>query len=202
MPLTGYMRTTDPGRISSISGYLGDKTRRKKIRPITHSSNDAEISMYVMDCGWHNLSKKTGGVVVPVFLKELVRGVGWGDLGMAKCCPLCWRILEPPVGMVLPEPDIQVFELGAANKSTKKTASHRRKVSIGVSDKPTSYVKSQQILSFLKPIGSADIYEIMAAIEVSRATAIKYMNFLIKNKKVTAERSLGGKGNRTQYKAP
>lgn len=202
MPLAGYMKTNDPGRISSISDYPGDRTRRKKIKPIEYTSNDSAISMYVMDCDSHGSPEKPGGVIVDVMLKTLVPGVGWKDLGLAKCCPLCWRVIKPPKDVVLPEPDLQLIEL--AGPPLKRVSLPRRHIRTKDTDKPISYIKSQQILKFLRPLASADIYEIMGPVGLSRSTTIKYLNQLIKLKKVVAERSLGGRGNRTVYtwKAP
>lgn len=101
MPLEGYLGTLDPGRISSVCTVPGDKTRRKKIKPNTRGTEaSTQLSMYVRDCETH----EPRGAVVPVELFNYDQGVGWKSVGVAKCCPLCWRILVAPEGVELPDP--------------------------------------------------------------------------------------------------
>lgn len=99
MGLNGYLKTSDPGRISSVSPS-NDKTRRKQILPLVRGGSKLSSRLYVRDCSDHSL----GGGAVPIELFDYKPGGGWKSLGMAKVCVLCWLILTPPVEVSLPDP--------------------------------------------------------------------------------------------------
>jgi len=197
MPLVGYLKTKEPGRISSITNLDGDLERRKKIRQIPNQMKEPSISMYVLDCYTH----EPGGSVVPVILKELTPGRGWQEIGVAKCCPLCWRIIQPPVGVDLPvaidQPVLSasITDTGTITISQLKRKAPRKPILDG-------FEVQKNILAYLKPIGEADVYEIMGLLGCSRQTALKHLSRLIKQKKVIKSVEGGGGGHRSMYSLP
>jgi len=194
MPLVGYLKSSEPGRISSITNRDGDKTRRKKIYPIVEGMPDPVYAMYVLDCFTH----EPGGVVVPVVLKLLAPTGGWDELGVAKCCPLCWRILQPPVGVDLPEAVDQPFweQLTTGYKPKVKPVSSVRKTERITR---TGYQIQQEILGFLEPLAGESVYEIMALLGCSRQTALKHLDRLVKQGKLVKDQSEGGGGHKSIY---
>jgi len=195
MPLTGYMKTKEPGRISSITTVDGDKARRKQIRPMEPGMKDPVYAMYVADCSVH----EHGGVVVPVMLKRLVQGWGWEELGVAKCCPLCWRIITPPVGIDLP-PAVERLAVESASPANGTAAqnSETSKAAPGKKGPPRGFEIQKMITSYLEGVMAADVYEIMALLECSRPTALRHLNRMIRTKKLEKEIG-GGGGNKTMY---
>jgi len=96
VPLNGYMKTSDPGRISTITVAGGVKgfTRHKKLFPTKYDSKQGRTFMYVRDCEEHDVQQAPGGVI-PVELFTYVDGKQQSQ-GIAKCCVFCWLILVPP----------------------------------------------------------------------------------------------------------
>jgi len=122
MPLSGYMKTLDPGRISSVS-ITGFKERRKKLLPTKYDSDQGRTTMYVRDCVTHDAEGARGGLVpVELFTNS---GGAWVSQGIAKCCVLCWLIVIPPSDdfpspQPLPVGDAAVRERGKGRGSDKK----------------------------------------------------------------------------------
>ena len=145
MPLVGFMSRADPGRISTITSLPGDMDRRKRLlpiptqMPILHDDNkELQLRTYVRDC----LSHDPMGAVVPVVLKRHDGPNGWEELGVSRCCPLCWLILLPPDGIDLPIPMPQ--PLGGGKHKKRKTANRTRRTGIKpVVAKPIHPVRAQ-----------------------------------------------------------
>lgn len=194
MPLYGYLKSSEPGRISSLTDREGDKNHRKKIKAMPEGLADPVYALYVLDCFQH----EPGGVVVPVVLKLLAPQGGWDELGVAKCCPLCWRILQPPVGIDLPEAVDQPYweALTTGYKPKVVPTSSVRKVA---KTTRSGYQIQQTIMGYFDGPGVADVYEIMALLNCSRSTALKHLDRLIKQKKIHKDPSLGGGGHRSHY---
>jgi hypothetical protein len=198
MPLIAYMKNSDPGRISTITGAEGDRTKRKKIYPIDKDRPDVYVTMYVMDC----LSHEAGGVAVPVVLKRFLPGGTWEELGVAKCCPLCWKVLKPPVGIELPvvaDPNV------AANKYGKvkvKTAGKHHKTT-GKKDGSIAAGRIQQVTRLLDRLGVVTVADVMQELGLQRSNSYKYLEMMVKVRRAIKEPGGRGKGDQNSYrKAP
>lgn len=195
MPLVGYLKTSDGGRISSITNLDGDKKRRKKIYAPVRATKDMYLTLYVYDCSSH----EPRGAVVPVQLKRY-EGEEWISLGVASCCPLCWRILVPPVGVELPEPqtlDLSELqdEFGFVKKGKKTEVKRRRK-----KNQPTQAYDYQQKILELAKRGEITVQDGMLALKLTRTATLRYFTQLVKARRLVKTASVGGKGVRSRYK--
>lgn len=203
MPLVAYMSTADPGRIATISSLPGpDKRRRKKLLPILieplYASESMYVRIYVLDCASH----EPRGAVVPVELKRLASGVGWEDLGKARCCPLCWRILVAPVGVELPEPLPQpkMKPISAKQKASlqKGRTSQKRIRELGFSS-------AKELILMLATDGPFTIQEAVEITKISKTATVRHLkDLLVEGKIIIAKRGSAGRGNSTVFeiKAP
>lgn len=186
MPIVGYLKTSDPGRISTLTNADGDPKRRKKLEPIRLVSNDMYLRLYVLDCSSHT----PRGAVVPVILKQYKPGTGWEELGKAICCPLCWRIIIPPVGANLPEAQplvVREVERRTAKKVTR------------IQGTPLATQRIDQItqLAAKGPISSHDV---AGFVGINRPTAVRLLQIMVKMGRLEIEPSYGGRGRKTIYK--
>jgi hypothetical protein len=198
MPLRGYLKTSDRGRISSISAIDHDPTRRKKILPISKHSENMYVQIYVLDCSTH----ETGGPVVPVVLMQLKQGLGWEELGTAKCCPLCWAVLQPPPGISLPVAKLPQEPKKTSEKqraALKKGRSGRR----GGATPETLRILDDLINLFTGDPGDWYVEDIMDHMKVPRSTARHYLLMLEKQGEIQILTPTRGRGMKTVYrKAP
>jgi len=198
MPLIGYMKTSDPGRVSSITNLEGNKQRRKKIEPIAVFSNSMYMTMYVVDC----LSHEPPGSVVPVLLRRYVNGQGWEDIGVAKCCPICWTVIQSPVEEDLPAALPLLVEKktgrdGGSRVRVKKLKPRTEKTS------SVTFAQSAKIMGLVEKTGSTTVQDVMELLDLSRATCLKLLSWLVKQGKLVKQQSVGGRGARSIYeKAP
>lgn len=185
MALEGYLKISEPGRISSVGSTL---THRKKI---LQSVDESVINLYVVDCESH----KKPSPVVSIMLRKKVNGL-WQELGIAKVCPLCWIIITPPEGVELPPPRKQIFtgnhsrilaKLGVEEKPKKKTRKQR----------PVSTVP-QRILNYVAA-EDATVYDIMELLDITRSPARRHLERLVSEGKLVAEREGPGRDHVTTY---
>lgn len=199
MPLVGFLQTNDPGRISSITNVQGDLTRRKKIIPIPVHVSNIFTEMYVVDC----VSHEPMGSVVPVEIME--RGpVGWDLVGVAKCCPLCWAILVPPVGVDFPE----AKPLEIPEKDSKYDGVRSRLLTSTRKGRGTEHsaaVKYNAVNKLLRERGSVTIQDVMQLLSLTRTGAKYYLEKALSRGIATKTVSSGGPSHKTVYshrKAP
>lgn len=196
MPLIAFMKTTDPGRISSITSS-GDKLRRKKIIPIPVDISGLYTELYVIDCIWHRSPGKDRGVVVPVELR-VNRNNEWVSLGDARCCPLCWTIIEPPEGVELPPPQRAVVE----DKVDRYDGMQRRlnKTKKGRGTEIEAARKFNEVRTLLQQERSVTVKEVMLLLDLSRTAAKYYLEKAVKRGVATSiVQGLGGPNNQTLY---
>lgn len=196
MPVVGYLKNSDHGRISTVTNKDGDLSRRKKIQPIAVFSADIHSTLYVVDCVNH----EPMGAVIPVILKKFVSGVGWVEIGVAKCCPLCWRILVRPVDSDLPEPsEIQIERKDTDNGGSRLRVSHRSKKHT-ISQTPVTFTYQQKIMALAAKRDSITVQDVMQLLGFSRTFCLKNLNWMVKSKKLIKIQAFGGRGNRSLYK--
>jgi hypothetical protein len=197
MPLFGYMKTSDPGRIASINNVAEDKSRRKRIITLEGTSKELYVQIMVRDCETHD----PPGAVVPVELFEYVPGGAWRSLGTAQCCPLCWRIIRPPKGSFLPKPKKQVL---AKPSSPKQKAVLRRtrttRTKEGVDPR---FERRQKLLKWAEHGKDFDTQDVMTVLGISRPTAIQMLALLVRGNFLVVTHQGNGRGDRTTHrKAP
>lgn len=191
MPLRGYMKTTDPGRISSITN-VEDKSRRKRIVPLPVKTKEMYIRMYVADCETHD----PPGTVAPVELFAHRDGVGWVSLGIAKCCPLCWLIIQPPPDTDLPPP--RPVEYGDPNSAfaqgrRKKPSRKDKKL------REDPYSKYFEVVSILRKAGTLTTAEVMSTLGLRRTAARRYLEQAVERKVAVKTVGAGGPAGKTVY---
>jgi hypothetical protein len=193
MPLHGYLKTSSPGRISTITNYNGDKTRSKKLYTLDSSLSSR---IYIADCVTHD---PVGGVV-PVIIVEFQPGTGWTELGTAKCCPLCWMILVPPVDD-FPDPVLQLSPDPAPRKGAKprRKTVHVQEDGSSITSRQLNHQKLMDLID--NHPGEFSIYDVIEAVGCSKATALNLIKPMIARKKIiVTSRSTGGRGQMTLYK--
>lgn len=196
MPLVGYLGTTkNVGRISTITSLDGDQNRKKKI---TSARRVGYVSLMVRDC----LTHEPRGAVVPVELKEYQAGTGWVEIGIARCCPLCWRILVAPDGATLPVVKVQGEPKGPSDKQLDALSQARQKRGHG--QRKTKRSPLWELLENMITSGEPfTAYDIMELSSKSRTAVRSVIKQLIKQKKLeVVESDSPGISDRTQYRAP
>ena len=202
MPLTGYLSTTDPGRISTICRLEGRelKSYRKKLfllEPTTvQAGNELYVRVYVRDCPEHD----RGGASVPVVLKSLRQGGGFKVEGTAKCCPLCWRILTKPSADFpdpMPEAAMKVLsarQLAALRKGRQSEKRSRR----AMEDSP--------VVSKLKDMfGNGDSFNIREAMDntgLTRTATLHHLRKMVESGDIVEEKGSAGHGNPSLWHEP
>lgn len=198
MPLVGYLKTSDPNRISTISANDERTSMRKKLllpgdtQPV---GMDVYTRTYVADCSEH-----IGGVSVPVLLKRYDPEKKWKAIGTARCCPLCWKILvgvdgtkEPPTQKQYPNGEpISQRRAAAIEKTEKKKARKSRNLA-------TSF-NMARLLLWAEELGDwFDIYQVMEKFGVTRTKAHTMLDLAVKvdSLEVIVRR---GKAQRTTYR--
>lgn len=200
LPLSGFLKTSDPGRISTIS-ITGDKTRKKKLVPTKYDSNHAQQTMYVRDCIEHDLSGELRGVV-PVQLFRFKEGQGWQEVGIAKCCTLCWKIIVPPTDdfpRALPLPVGKAREQDETRATLKTNRKTAKKVASKRNREESERVK--RLLDLISQGEDWDVYELADHFKVSRQTMLKSLKMLEDTGTIVADRKGPGKGNKTYWRS-
>lgn len=187
---------TDLSRISSITTYERDRTRGRKIRRPSGKSRFSS-QLFVNDCITHD----PGGVVAPVELKRFEDGE-WVSLGIAKCCPLCWMILQPPAGASIPEPisDGILAGLGRSrnSKGSKTLRPKRTHTEIGSIGTPAQNVLN---LFLVNPDREFTVTDLIQESGHARATVLKSLKLWITQKKIIITHvGSTGRGNPSKYK--
>ena len=196
MPLHGYLKSLDKGRISTITNLNGDKSRRKKLLP-ARKDDRLSSQLFVNDCVTHD----PRGGVVPVILVDREPGKGWVEIGVAKCCPLCWMIIEPPDGVELPDPtprrppvaDSEELLTSSGSKSAQGRASTKQP-----KNGTTLYLRAQEWVS--KQDSPFDAYQMAEALDVTRRQMIPVIHLLLSGYLTVVKDSHGGRGVRKLYK--
>lgn len=102
--ITAFMKRLDPGRISTIVISPTNVERHEQLRrKLAPAPKGGSAQLFVDDCRSHTLGVDAS---IPVVLMQpgRVGAPGWKELGVARCCPLCWMILQTPEGVELPDP--------------------------------------------------------------------------------------------------
>lgn len=197
MPLTGYMKNLDPGRISSITTLDGDKSRRKKIEVNERGGDSVYVNIYVRDCSTH----KPRGAVVPVLLKSYDQYSGWVELGIARCCPLCWKVLVPPPDIELPRPLRQPEPKPISDKQRQALSKGRKKKSEGKSSHRSPLW--QIIQNLVDGLNEFSVDEVMDLSGKSRTASRSVLKKMVAQGKIVIVNPGGsGIGDKTQYQAP
>lgn len=186
MPLVGYLSTSkDPGRISTLTNLPGlDKDRRKKIV----ASRRSDRQMYVRDC----ISHDPPGTVAGVMLMRFIPGTGWIELGVAKCCPLCWRILVPPSNVDLPSPrPLPVVKV--ATQKQRRALSRGRNTKQGRIINPTKQ-RLQDLFSTGEAFGTREVMEVTG---LSRTRTRNLLMELVQEGSIEVGEVGGGFGKQT-----
>lgn len=194
MGLVGYLMTSDPGRISSITGYDGDRRRRKKIIPLK-TSKEMYVIMHVMDCLVH----EPGGVVVRVTLKQHEPPNNWKIVGEVKCCPLCWKILwKSPEASHLPDSQ-PALPVGSTDEygQLKKVKTTRTKKPRTVDRGHEAYLA---ITSLANTKTTFSVYDVMEVLKIGRTPSLRHLNNVLHSKKIVKLANITGRGSRTFYK--
>ncbi len=90
MPLKAFVKTNDPGTISSLK--IGNN-RRRLVKPTPKQKWVGQNTIYVNPCQDHG----PGHPVVPVDIYAFDKEVEGGRfLARVSCCPMCWKILKDP----------------------------------------------------------------------------------------------------------
>jgi len=194
MPLDGYLKH-DRSRISSISP--GSVERRKRIKPVQRATKSMYVTLYVMDCVSHTSPSPS----IPVMLKAYKHGVGWEDLGVAQCCPLCWVILKPPVDVVIPKPSrLPKPKPVATPKQRSSLASHRAKGRPpGPTKKTVVHVEKIKELIDLDHLSAS---EVAAQLGMVRSRARQLLEQLVTSGYAVADRGDGPPRQVYYTKAP
>lgn len=194
MPLQGFLRTSDPSHISSITA--GTKIKRKKLIVPQSLSKSSEIETILRDCQDHSSPHPT----IPVELMQLKDGVGFESVGIAKCCPLCWYILEFPVGFNPPRQE---------QKPSKKPVSSQQKVALRngrrrartqhqTGPRSSTQMKFERILGMVE-VETITAYDVMDALHISRTMARKLLETMVDSGTIIAERAGVGRGKQVYY---
>jgi biotin operon repressor len=203
MPLVGYLSTNDPGRISSICRLEGKelKAYRRKIRELNRPNPTASLKemymyMYVRDC----LEHARGGVVAPVVLKRY-NGAGFEVIGTAKCCPLCWVIIEKP----FPDfPDPKIQEEPIVQTMSQKEALRKGRRAQKAARKPwiDNSSRVQELLDLFATGEEFTTAEVMSQMGLSRTAVLRYLERLMDLGKVVREGGSRGRGDPTMWHGP
>lgn len=192
MPLVAFMKQKDRNRISTITPNLEDRSQSRKLMVPAYSS-DVYDHLYVVDCKSH-----IGGVTVPVELRDFVTGTGWVVRGIARCCPICWRVIVGVDGGREPVVAEQVFgDAEVVPPTPKKAPKQTKPQPVQVVDNSSFNFKT--VLAWAGENGGHfDTYGVMEKFSVGRATAIALLTKMIKFKLLT--KTVGaGRGSRTIY---
>jgi len=194
MPLSGYLKTSDPGRISTIA-IAGSKERRKKILPTRYNSKTAAETVYMRDCVTHGSPESMGGTVpVEMFRNE---GKEWISLGIARCCVLCWLVIVPPTND-FPEPQPLPVGKGAAADG----GSPRRR---GPDKQPRTRAESKTMQSAAKdlkgwldadPSMPMSVAELMAGTGLPRASMNRLLDKMVEKGYLVREEEESASGRK------
>jgi hypothetical protein len=196
LPLNGYLRTSAPKEISTITVVPkggGDELRKKRIRRLDGLTKEAQLSIYAYPCESHD---PPGGLVpVTLFYWAPLKN-NWEELGEAKCCILCYEVVLPPAAG-LPRPVVQMKL--PEDEPVRKPEREKKADS---PQKPKKKVRVQylgkQIVDFVEEVGSVDSYAIVEKFGVSRSTAVNTLGILVRLGRLSATPGIG-RGNRTTY---
>lgn len=197
MPLTAFMKTSDPNRVSTITPDLNDISRRRKLYlPLRAVGKDVYEKIFVADCQTH-----VGGVSIPVHILRKV-GDEWIDQGIGKCCPLCWRMVVGPDGEI--DPPVKPLTGLDVDPIMKRPKKERRAATTKAQKTTTSVGTNfnvKLISLWAKTMGEFDTYQVMEHFNVSRSVAVAVLKIAVKLHQL--EETVGaGRGNRTIYRLP
>lgn len=195
MPLQGYLKTSEPSRISSIS--TGTREKRKQIIAPSSGGEQVYVIMRVTDCLDHSSPHPT----VPVELMERHEGGRWDSKGVARCCPLCWKILEFPQGFN-PEIIPQVLSKKKRLLSPDQRAALRRGRKSRHSPRKGFSKQTEDKLEQIRNMTEVEVitvYDAMERLEVSRTLARKLLEYLVTVGDLKAIREGAGRGHQTSY---
>lgn len=198
MPLVAFMKDTDPNRISTITPDETDRQRARKLVPARESIPGANVydKLVVADCLTH-----IGGVSVPVELR--VRGSSpgeWESIGIARACPLCWRILVGVDGTK--EPEVKPLDHTGTHRTRKPKPPRRTKTKLPVAvDVHLDKVNFPSLKERMPKGEWFDVYQVMEEYNISRASASETLGQLRKMGLIEVIPGRG-RGNKTVYRIP
>lgn len=191
----GFLRTSDPGRLSSIStSKPGTPKGERKFRKLRTAMGGSPY-LVVDSCSSHT----QGDPVIPVELRQW-NGSEWCSLGKAGCCPLCWAVVRTPEGIELPPPlpDATAMAPWIVSKLPRKHEAAKTTSRAGTRADPVM----ARGLRWLEKVDASSPFTLVEMIDgagISRASAIALIKKWLVIGTIELVQAGGGRGKRALY---
>lgn len=202
--LVGILKLSDIGRISSLT-VNGDRTHTKHLELI-FGKKDPSKALYVSDCKSHDEPPGTSPQIgVKVRIRIWHPDGDMEEVGYARCCPLCWRILSADYPMVKPKPIVIQSWAESRRKQLSAGRKTQKRQRAGLQEKRIrGHLDDLLELATAKRKAGFDMAEAQAVTEMSRSRTRELVDRLIKAQKVEKVSGGRGRGNKLIFrkKAP
>lgn len=191
MPLIAFTKMSAPDQISTITTSMDrDSPNRKRIFETKYDSPSSRSKLYVRPCEEHGGGSSTVPVTIMAYVER-----DWVSLGVARCCPLCWKIVVPPPTK-FPPPSVDLLLRKTRDKKPKKDKVDNR---AGHREGKTRMVTKLKLLQTIKEAYPAKVSnpDLVTMTGISRAYVIQLINELEKDGRIIVERGGTGRGVKT-----